>query len=275
MSFSFLNKPFGLLDKKKDRGLLILIILVFSIFFLNVFKPFNIHRWFSDSPLIQFLRLSSYGTIVSLVFLFTQFPLRNVLKIEKFKMGTYLLWLIIEIFLISLVYIFLYGNPKGNFVNDALFSIKYTLLGICLPYSFAILLIYFKNQRKEINLLHQKIIQPNEKRLISFADENDKIKFSVLQKDLLYLESMDNYVSVFYLLDKNIQRSVLRNSLKNLEETLPDKLIFRCHRSFMVNIQNIELAEKQNNKIHLKIKAVEKSIPVSQKYIPLFLKILS
>jgi len=198
MKFSFLNNEFTLLDKKADRLLLILIILLFSIFFLNIFQPFNIGRWYSDSGLIKFLRLSSYGFIVALVFLFTQFPLRKALKTEHFKIKNYILWLLIEIVLVSLVYIFLYGNPVSNFINDLIFSLKYTLLGICLPYSFAILLIYYKNQSAEIKTLQNKIAKPNEKRLLVLRDENDKIKFSILAKDLLMLESTDNYVSVFY-----------------------------------------------------------------------------
>ena len=272
---SFLNKPFPLLDKKEDRAFLIVIILIFSILFLNVFKPFNIHRWFSDSPLIQFLRLSSYGLITALVFFFTQFPLRKILKVKRFRVINYIIWLFTEVILISLVYIFLYGNPLGNFINDALFSIKYTLLGICLPYSFAILIIYYKNQRKEINLLKQKILRPYDNQLITFSDENNKIKFSLQINDLLYIESMDNYVAVYHLHDAKIQRTVLRNTLKNLEKYLQSNQIFRCHRSFMVNIRNIEFFEKTNSKFQLKVKAQKMSIPVSQKYSPLFLKILT
>jgi len=212
VKLKFLNNDFNLLDKKADRYLLILIILAFSIFFLNIFQPFNIGRWYSDSGIIQILRLSSYGIVVTLVFLFTQFPLRRIFKKEEFKVKNYIAWLLIEISLISLVYIVLYGNPIGNFVNDLVYSLKYTLLGICLPYSFAILIIYYKNQRAEIKDLQNKVSKPMEKRLIGFKDENDKIKFSVQTKDLLLLESTDNYVSVYYILENKVQRKLLRNT---------------------------------------------------------------
>lgn len=275
MNFKSLNNDFTLLDKKSDRYLLIGIILIFSTFFLNLFEPFNIGRWYSDSGIIQFLRLSSYGFVVALVFLFTQFPLRKLFKIYEFKIKSYLLWLVIEISLISLVYIFLYGNPIGNFFNDFVYSLKYTLLGIFLPYSFASLIIYYKNQRVEIKQLKYKISQPTEKRLIAFKDENEKIKFSVLGKDLLMLESTDNYVSVHYILDNKVQRKLLRNTLKNLEESLKEKSIIRCHRSFMVNLQNVEFVQKEGKKLNLKVKLMGNGIPVSQKYSPLFLEFLS
>lgn len=275
MNLNFLNKNFNLLDKKSDRYLLIGVIMVFSMFFLNIFEPFNIARWYSDSGFIQFLRLSSYGFVVALVFLFTQFPLRRKFKKEKFKIKEFIVWLFFEIALISLVYIFLYGNPIGNFINDLIYSLKYTLLGIFLPYSFAILIIYYKNQKAEIKQLQYKMAQPAETKMISFKDENGKIKFSALAKDLLLLESTDNYVSVHYILDEKVHRKLLRNTLKNLEDSLKDKSIIRCHRSFMVNLQNIEFVQKEGKKLNVKLKRFKNSIPVSQKYSPLFLDFLS
>jgi hypothetical protein len=275
MNNSFLNNNFGLLDKKDDRLLLIIVVFIFSVIFLNVFQPFNIARWYSDSGFIQFLRLSSYGFVIAIVFLFTQFPLRKIFKIQQFTIKSYVLWLVIEIALINLVYIFLYGNPIGNFKNDLVFSLKYTLLSIWLPYSFAILIVYFKNHRSEIETLKSNANKPTEKRLLVFKDEHGKIKFSVLSKDLLLLESTDNYVSVFYILDNKVQRKLLRNTLKNLEEMLKENSVVRCHRSFMVNITNVEFMQKDYKKFNLKIKNLEKVIPVSEKYSTPFLSFLT
>ena len=106
-------------------------------------------------------------------------------------------------------------------------------------------------------------------------DENDKIKFSVLAKDLLILESTDNYVSVFYILEGKVQRELLRNTMKNLEDFLKDSPIIRCHRSFMVNSENIEFVKKAGKKLNLKVRLLDRTIPVSEKYSPLFLDFLS
>ncbi len=275
LRLTFLNKNFTLLDKKEDRYLLIVVVFVFCVIFLNVFEPFNIGRWYSDSGFIQFLRLSSYGFVIAVVFLFTQFPLRKFFNIKEFKIKTFLLWLIIEIALINLAYIILYGNPIGNFINDLGFSLKYTLLSIWLPYSFAVLIVYYKNQRNEIESLKTRVNKLPEKRLIVFKDENGKVRFSVVANDLLLLESTDNYVSVFYILQNKVQRKLLRNTLKNLEEMLKENSIIRCHRSFMVNPVNVEFMQKEGKKLQLKIKHVEKTIPVSEKYSSPFPDLLS
>jgi DNA-binding LytR/AlgR family response regulator len=148
-------------------------------------------------------------------------------------------------------------------------------MSIWLPYSFAILIVYFKNHRAEIEVLKSNANKPPEKRLIVFKDENDKIKFSVLAKDLLLLESTDNYVSVFYILANKVQRKLLRNTLKNMEEMLKENNIVRCHRSFMVNPANVDFMQKKGKKLNLKINQFDKSIPVSEKYSSPFLSFLT
>lgn len=270
-----LNTPVTLLDRKADRYLLIVIVLLFSVFFVNVYQPFNITRWFSDSGFIQFIRLSGYGIIIALVFLFSQFPLRKLFNVHHFTLKTYILWLSIEFALINLAYIFIYGNPVGNFSNDLLFSLKYTLMSIWLPYTFAILIIHYKNHRAEIEALKTGLQQPSAtNHLIVFRDENEKVKFSVQKSDLLFLESTDNYVSVFYNLGDKVQRKLLRNTLKNLETMLNANGMIRCHRSFMVNTTNIEFMQREGRKFTIKLRHHEKPVPVSEKYSPLFLQFL-
>lgn len=268
--FKYLDNSFTLLDGKNDRFLLITIVLVFSVVFLNLFVPFNINRWYSDSGIIQFLRLSGYGFVVALVFLFTQFPLRKWLKQKHFKIKYYIIWLLIEIFLISLVYMFLYGNPIGNFINDFIFSIRYTVLGIILPYSFALMFIYYKNQRAEIDSLRKNTTTSSTENLLKFSDEKGRTKFSVLASNLLYLEGADNYVYIYYAENGNIKRAVLRNSLKNLEKNLKPESVIRCHRSYMVNSRKIESISKTGKRIHLKLSYTNETIPVSVKYESLF-----
>ena len=148
-------------------------------------------------------------------------------------------------------------------------------MSIWLPYSFAILIVYYKNQRAEIESLKSNANKTVEKRQIIFKDENEKIKFSVLAKDLLLIESTDNYVSVFYIIDHKVQRKLLRNTLKNLEGMLKENNITRCHRSFMVNPAKVEFMQKNGKKLVIKIHQLDKTIPVSEKYSAPFLGFLT
>ncbi|MCG8476234.1 MAG: LytTR family transcriptional regulator [Cytophagales bacterium] len=266
-----MRKRISWLDANNDRRLMICTVLVFSVFFVNIFKPWNIGRWHSDSGLVEFVRLSSYGFVVAGVLLFTQFPLRKWLRQDSFSLISYAVWVLIEISLISLVYIFMYGNPLGNFLNDFIFSTRYTFLGIMLPYAFSLFLIYYKNQKAEIGELKKQMKKPSGNSMLAFRDESGKVKFSMQSADVLYLEAADNYVSVYYLSGNDVRREMLRNTMKSVESMVEGSTVFRCHRSFMVNRRKIEFLRNEGKKLMLQLKHVEKVLPVSKKYSPLFL----
>ena len=154
-----MNKDFDLLDDRKDRLLLILTCFLFIVIFFNIFVPFNSDRWRRDTGIMQFIRFSSYGAVPAMVFLFTQFPLRKWFGIACFKVKTYLLWLFIEISLMSLIFVLIYDRKEGGFFNDFIFSFRQTFLGLLIPYAVAMLILYNKNQRVEIKKLRKNFIR--------------------------------------------------------------------------------------------------------------------
>ncbi len=64
----------------------------------------------------------------------------------------------------------------------------------------------------------------------------DRKQYRVLLKDILYLESMGDYVTV-YTKDKKI---VTKERISNLEATLPKSDFVRIHRSYIVSICDID-----------------------------------
>lgn len=81
-----------------------------------------------------------------------------------------------------------------------------------------------------------------------------RIKF----KDIKYVESKREYVKI-YLEGSEPITSLM--SIKKLEETLPDNLFMRVHRSFIVNLDKITVVERNriifDNKVY---------IPISENY---------
>lgn len=61
-------------------------------------------------------------------------------------------------------------------------------------------------------------------------------QFKILMKDILYAEAEDNYV---YLYFKNT-RKLLSMSLKTLEKELFEPRFLRIHRSYLINMDNVE-----------------------------------
>jgi hypothetical protein len=69
-------------------------------------------------------------------------------------------------------------------------------------------------------------------------------------RDFLYAEAADNYVKVFYTADQQL----IRSTLKQLEESFQgNSRIFRCHRTFLVNLDKVVhiSGNAQGYKLHM------------------------
>ena len=133
-------------------------------------------------------------------------------------------------------------NPEREYMEVFNDSAVNTSLVLLLPYS--VLHLYF-----------------------SFYDEKNELRLSVKRSNLLYLESADNYVCIWYLNKGQLTKFMLRNSLKAIEESLADTNVLRCHRSFMVNFDQVKVIRREKEGVYLEL-GIEKvpDIPISKTY---------
>lgn len=86
----------------------------------------------------------------------------------------------------------------------------------------------------------------------------------IIFKDIKYIESKREYVKI-YLEGNEPIKSLM--SMKKMEETLPENIFMRVHRSFIVNLDKITIVERNrivfDNKVY---------IPISENYGEKFLK---
>ena len=88
--------------------------------------------------------------------------------------------------------------------------------------------------------------------------------------DLLYIEAQKNNVSVCFMKDEKSQTTEIHTTLTAVTEELKDyKNIFQCHRSFIVNVNNITSARGNSNGYQLTLGKAPANIPVSRSYVPL------
>jgi len=270
MSFQhFLNKKFDLLDDKKNRLFLVLFLLVYIILFLNIFVPFDIDKWAPDSFGSKFLSLSGFAVVGSAGIAFSQFVLRKWFNREHFLIKQFIVWVIFELMFLTVLLTFLYNNVNDipSFIHEFKFNLKHTFLIAVIPYSIVLLILSLfqsKSELVELKKESKKVVLTNE--LIKFPDDKGSLKFTMPLRDLLYLESTDNYVYIYYISHDKLKKELLRNSLKNLENIFKDTSIIRCHRSYMVNLENLNLVKKTGQKMMIKLNQVEDLIPVSKTY---------
>ena len=83
--------------------------------------------------------------------------------------------------------------------------------------------------------------------------------------DLLFIETVGNYVKVCHLRDGQVRTDMLRATSKQTEDDLHSyPMIVRCHRAFLVNLAQVEQIVAKSGSMQLIIKHCHDSIPVSR-----------
>lgn len=83
--------------------------------------------------------------------------------------------------------------------------------------------------------------------------------------DLLYIEAVGNYLKVYYLRDGKVRSDMLRATSKQMEGDLKGfPMVVRCHRAFLVNLQQVERIVSKAGVMQLVIKHCHETLPVSR-----------
>lgn len=124
--------------------------------------------------------------------------------------------------------------------------------------------ISFTDFLKSANKVNERYFQQNSS-LPEIQQNRDylfiKSEYRVIRinfKDIKYIESKREYVKIFLEGSEPITTLM---SIKKLEESLPDNIFMRVHRSFIVNLDKITVVERNrvvfDNKVY---------IPISENY---------
>jgi DNA-binding LytR/AlgR family response regulator len=100
--------------------------------------------------------------------------------------------------------------------------------------------------------------------MIHFVSDSGTEVFDCLTVDLLFIKAADNYVEIHYL-DLGIPRKkLLRQTLKNILQLLPFKEFVRCHKSYIVNLNQIASSYGNAQGYKLRIKNTSEVVQVSR-----------
>ncbi|XOV90936.1 MAG: LytR/AlgR family response regulator transcription factor [Bacteroidota bacterium] len=271
---NFLNQPFHLLDSKRNRWKLVIVVGLFGIFFMNAYVPFNISRWYEKREIPLVLILSSFGLIGMIVLSISQFYIRDLFKIKSLKMYGVILWFMVELFLLTLTMYLIYGNRNAEgtaLILELFTTFRYTLLITIIPYTGVLLLL--TATQKNIKVIAPLALDNS---LIKILDENDEVHIAIDLDQILYLKSADNYVAIYYQKDSKVKRELVRTTMRKLDVDLKDFPIRRCHRSYMVNLKKISVSEKSQQGLTLSLKDYPiEGIPVSKNYKSFFMNLLN
>ena len=97
--------------------------------------------------------------------------------------------------------------------------------------------------------------QPNKEAFLYFRADRKMVK--VLTNDILYIESLKDYIKI---ITTNAKPLLVKQSISSLEEMLPDSNFVRIHRSFIIAIDKI----KAFSPTHIEI--LDKELPIGRLY---------
>lgn len=284
-SLRFGNKdlPSFLVTKENIRKL-IFFTTVYSLVFINIFRPFNSETWIPGINTINYFLYSSLMVLIGSALISVS---RVVMYffVKKISIGylEYLIWILLEIFILAVFYVFLaykvgyidnfiIENPEFAYWDATFEILRKTIANttwmLLIPYIISFLYLFNEHLlRVVIPGKDAQIMEKEEGNIIQFKDEKNEVRFTLSSEKIIYIESSDNYCLIKYYNNEKLYDYMLRSTLKKLSEDLKDTPIQRCHRSFMINFEHVASLRKENTEICLEfdINGI-KEIPVSKSY---------
>ncbi len=251
---------------------------------LAVFKPFGLRAWQWEAYFHLFV-IWMLGMAVCMI---TEGILRFVIKVPRSNENgvNYIirrnLWFqLINTPLIAFMiclyrHFVLSDRVEGNSLSWANFFETLVIMAFC---SFAVGLYwrykfrskYLAAELEETRLLNEQLSKSQTVKEVGQPSSAITLTGSTSESvalqidDLLYVETVGNYVKVYQVHDGKVQNNMIRATSKQMEDQLKDyPLVVRCHRAFLVNLVQVEKIVSKSGSMQLLIKHCHESIPVSR-----------
>ncbi len=269
---SFFTNPFPIYDDRKSKWLIVLLPGIFTALFLNIFQPFTIRNPHMN---IEFmLILSGYGLIGSMLLWMNEFWIwkyyRKGIGKGQWTIGKSLLWYAWHVFTLSFgIYAYWKYLCCGwmailDMEGYPLMLLRTLAIGI-FPLAALMTIQWVKWVKTRPSQISNSLDQPLET-LITLTSDYRNEQLQLPSSHIFYIESADNYVAIYFKDEQGISRKLLRSSLSRMEKELNKFSNFmRCHRSFLVNLHQIEFLHGNSKKPLIHLRGVEHPIPVARK----------
>jgi hypothetical protein len=268
----FFKKPYPFNDDLTYNTKIIFAISIGVFAFLWLFQPFNIsllpvkmkYYLIVGLGLVTFLSLS-----VNLLLLPSLFQKQltssnwNIIKEIVWN-----LWVLSTILVGYFFYTHALGVMKFNFNT----VIEIVVLG-SVPITILIVFNQDKMLRSHLRLADElnKKLQENKsihEKIVQFTSDYQKDSLAIKVNSLLFIRSANNYIEVFWQEGYDVKNQMVRCSMSNAEAIVKDeKFIFKCHRSYMININHIKRFEGNSQGYKLFLTNVAVAIPVAKSFV--------
>ena len=271
-----LNQPFPDKDSLNKSMLTIFWVGVFVSLFLFLIRPFSIEGEWADLAIAS----AGFGAVTVVFGWIFEFTTRYVFRLKmdgpRWTLGKWIMSSIVLIVWIALGN-YLFVNWLMDWRAMGYFSflrmIGYTSLIGIFPVALSGILIQLRETQKneesasDISENLKSSVEANH--LVVTLEPENGAELRIDASNLRFVEAMQNYVTVWFVQNGELQKEVLRTTLTATEKQLENTDVIRCHRSYLVNVDSIETVSGNAQGLKLKLTNVtDNEVPVSRSFIP-------
>ena len=248
----------------KSQLLYIVLIPAFFVGFSFLYNPFGMKEYYQVGGMNFGFHFVILATILMAILAITRLVFSALYKHIPFRWWHYTIWCFGEVFVFSFfmaLYTTLFYNGQYNYFAVLSTCFKFAYLILIYPYLFLVLIQIILNKDKDLNT------EPVET-LLKFYDEHKRLKLTIDPAALISIQADANYVILRYMDADRVKEFMLRASMKSVENTVSQRGLVRCHRSYFVNPKYVKLLRKnKEGMITAELLHPEvPSIPVSKQF---------
>lgn len=264
-----INKPFP--EHESNFGALKTntIVSIFVVFVLYIFQPFGMDNLESNRFFICLgFGASTFISTALFEYLFTSLFKKYLAKWTLGKWVLKNLGILLTISVVNFLFarIFIFGYILWEFLPHMIYGTL--MIGIVPILVLGISALTIQEYRYQSIA---KEIQPKESKSLENEKDETELLFEIPLNRILYVEALQNYVSVSYLDQENqLKKLTKRITLKQILDETKGEIIVQSHRSFLVNNSRIVSASGNAQGLLLELTNCEKPIPVSRSFVPFF-----
>jgi DNA-binding LytR/AlgR family response regulator len=256
--------PFRGKESNREKVISILVFGLFIFLFLYIFKPFGFSQLESK---LQLIISFGFGLVTSFMLFILKFLIEPLIIRGSWTIGKNIIWdFVIAIcigvanyFYISLVF---YQILIFKYLFYAIWTaILVGIIPVTISYIVRLNTIY-RAALKEAALIPEEIMWESE---VIIRAGNNKNEVRLNPKNIIYLCSNDNYVTIVTIKGEGQNKQTIRGTLKSCETELAKNSRFmRCHKCYIVNLDFVERVTGHNQNMKIILSQSGAEIPVSR-----------
>lgn len=268
----WLNKSYylntGLFSRLKIATLFALFVFVFLFFF----KPFGLIALGTQLPYVTLgFGLVTFVLMVIINIVIPKYFPRFFAE-EFWTVKKELFYNTLNVFTIGVgnaIYSTFIGIDNLSFFSVSVY-VLYTVSIALFPITISVLFKEalqrnkYEKQSADINAnFHQ--VSPLDQSMLTINGQNQGEALTLRADELLFVRAADNYVELLHRQAGSVKKTLFRASLKQIEEQLLNRKEFwRCHKSYLVNTEQVERVSGNAQGFKLHISNSDFVLPVSR-----------